>query len=101
MYPVLVQIGGFTLRSYGVMAMFGFLTAWLLMHLNRRHADLSEDQSSNLLLLAMVTGIVGARIFYVALEWEHYEDDLWRIVRIDQDDPPQIVLVVFPLQRDV
>jgi phosphatidylglycerol:prolipoprotein diacylglycerol transferase len=84
MYPILVQIGGFTLRSYGVMAMLGFLTAWLLMHLNRRHADLSEDQSSNLLLIAMVTGIIGARIFYVALEWEHYEDDLWRIVRIDQ-----------------
>ena len=84
MHPILFQLGGFTLRSYGFMAMMGFLTAWLLMYLNRRHARLSEDQASNLLLIAMITGVLGARIFYVALEWELYEDNWWRIIRIDQ-----------------
>ena len=84
MHPIVFQIGNFTLRSYGLMAMFGFLTAWVMMRLNRRHAGLSEDQASNLLLLAMVSGIVGSRIFYVAMNWGYYSCHLSRIIRIDQ-----------------
>ncbi len=84
MHPVIFQIGSFSLRSYGLMAMFGFLTAWVLMRSNRRFAGLSDDQASNLLLLAMVTGLVGARIFYVVMFFEHYRDNLWRVFRIDQ-----------------
>ena len=84
MHPIIFQIGSFSLRSYGLMAMFGFLTAWALMRSNRRFAGLSDDQASNLLLLAMVTGLVGARIFYVVMFFEHYRNDLWRVFRIDQ-----------------
>lgn len=84
MHPVLLQIGGFTLRSYGFMAMLGFLTAWYLMRLNRRYAGLTDDQTSNLLLIAMAAGIGGARIFYVAMNWDYYSRHLSRIVRIDQ-----------------
>lgn len=84
MHPIIFQIGSFSLRSYGLMAMFGFLTAWLLMRANRRFAGLTDDQASNLLLLAMVTGLVGARIFYVCMFFEHYRDNLWRVFRIDQ-----------------
>ena len=85
MYPILFQIGSFTIRSYGFMAMLGFLTGWLLIHLNRKHADLTEDQASNLLLIAMVTGILGARIFYVVQFWdEHFAGRPERIIRIDQ-----------------
>ena len=84
MYPILLQFGGFTLRSYGFMAMLGFLTAWVLMRFNRRHAGLSDDQTSSLLLIAMAAGIGGARIFYVALNWEYYSRHWTRIIRIDQ-----------------
>jgi len=83
-YPILLQFGGFTLRSYGFMAMLGFLTAWVLMRFNRRHAGLSDDQTSSLLLIAMAAGIGGARIFYVALNWEYYSRHWTRIIRIDQ-----------------
>ena len=84
MYPVIIQIGSFSLRSYGLMAMFGFLTAWALMRVNRRFADLTDDQASNLLMLSLVTGLVGARIFYVCMFFEHYRDNWLRMVRIDQ-----------------
>ena len=85
MYPTLLHIGGFELRSYGFMAMLGFLIGWLLIHLNRKHADLTEDQASNLLLIGMVTGILGARIFYVVQFWdEYFADHHERIIRIDQ-----------------
>lgn len=84
MHPIFLQIGDFTIRSYGFMAMVGFLVGWLLMHLNRKHAGLTEDQAANLLLVAMVTGILGARIFYVALEWDYFARNPGQIVRIDR-----------------
>ena len=84
MHPVIFQLGGFTLRSYGLMAMLGFLTAWVLMRSNRKHAGLSEDQTSNLLLIAMAAGIGGARIFYVAMNFDYYREHWTRIIRIDQ-----------------
>ena len=52
MHPIFLQIGNFTIRSYGFMAMLGFLTGWLFIRLNRKHAGLTEDQASNLLLIA-------------------------------------------------
>ncbi|MBP5532022.1 MAG: prolipoprotein diacylglyceryl transferase, partial [Lentisphaeria bacterium] len=73
MHPIFLQIGDFTIRSYGFMAMVGFLVGWSMLSLNRKHAGLTADQASNLVLIGMVSGIIGARIFYVVLEWkEHF-----------------------------
>lgn len=86
MHPIFLQLGNFTIRSYGFMAMVGFLVGWLFIHLNRKHADLTEDQASNLLLIAMVAGILGARIFYVVQFWnEHFANaQWWMVFRIDK-----------------
>ena len=86
MHPIFLQIGDFTIRSYGFMAMLGFLTGWLFIHLNRKHADLTEDQASNLLMIAMVTGILGARIFYVVQFWDEQfaPAPWWMVFRIDR-----------------
>jgi phosphatidylglycerol:prolipoprotein diacylglycerol transferase len=85
MHPIFLQIGDFTIRSYGFMAMVGFLVGWSMLSLNRKHAGLTADQASNLVLIGMVSGIIGSRIFYVVLEWkEHFADHPERIIRIDQ-----------------
>jgi phosphatidylglycerol:prolipoprotein diacylglycerol transferase len=85
MDPVIVSFGSFSLRWYGVMAALGFLTALLLMQINRRYAKLKTDQISNICIIAMICGIIGARIFYVLLKWkEHYRYRPQDIIRIDQ-----------------
>ena len=86
MHPIFLQIGNFTIRSYGFMAMLGFLTGWLFIRLNRKHAGLTEDQASNLLLIAMITGILGARIFYVVQFWNEQfaPAPWWMVLRIDR-----------------
>ena len=84
MHPILLQIGGFTLRSHGLMAAIGFLAAAWLLGKNRSYAKMSADQASAALFIAMIAGIVGARIFYVVQFFDQYRDHLWRIVRIDQ-----------------
>ncbi len=84
MHPILLQIGGFSLRSYGLMAAIGFLAAAWLLGKNRSYAKMSADQASASLFIAMIAGLVGARIFYVVQFFDQYRNHLWRIIRIDQ-----------------
>lgn len=69
MYPVLFEIGGFEVTSFGVMMVLSFLSgAWLLsIQLDRRGID-SEIAWEVLAWLA-VGGIVGAKLYYLGLQW--------------------------------
>jgi len=84
MYPVFLQIGNFTVYWYGVMAAVGFLLGCILVQWNRKYAGMTSDQASNTMLIAIVAGVAGARLFYVIQFHEYYEDDLWGIFRIDR-----------------
>ncbi|MDD3155277.1 MAG: prolipoprotein diacylglyceryl transferase [Victivallaceae bacterium] len=84
MHSLLLQIGALQIRSYGVMAALGFLAATWLITLNRERAKMSSDQAGMLVFLAMIAGIVGARIFYVIQFFSQYRDNLWRIFKIQE-----------------
>ena len=84
MHPIALQIGSFAIRWYGVMAAVGFLLgSWVIFH-NKEAAGLDDDKCSGVLVTAMVAGIVGARIFYVVQFFDHYRNNLFSIVRVDQ-----------------
>lgn len=84
MHPIAIQIGNFSIRWYGVMAAVGFLLAIWMMQLNRREANLNSDQASNMIFIAMVSGVLGSRIFYVIQFWEEFRYNLFDIIRIDK-----------------
>jgi len=84
MYPIVFSIGAFQLHSYGVMAAAGFLLASWVLSRNCRYAGITADQASNMLLISLISGIAGARIFYVVQFFHQFRSDLWRIFRIDQ-----------------
>ena len=84
MYPIALQLGSFAIRWYGVMAAAGFLLGSMVLFRNKKAAGLDDDKCSNVLLIAMIAGIVGARIFYVVQFFPHYRNNLWNIIRIDQ-----------------
>ena len=59
-------------RWYGVLIIGGaMLAAWLAARRAQRRGYDPEDVW-NLLLLGLVLGIAGARLYYVAFEWERY-----------------------------
>lgn len=72
MHPIALQIGSLTIRWYGVMAAVGFLAASWLLDRNRKYADLTKDQCGNMLIIALIAGILGARIFYVVQFFDRY-----------------------------
>ena len=84
MHPIALQIGSFAIRWYGVMAAIGFLLGSMVLFRNKKAAGLDDDKCTNVLLTAMISGIVGARIFYVVQFFPQYKNNIWSIIRIDQ-----------------
>ena len=84
MDPVLFSFGSFSLRWYGVMAALGFIVGLTILQLNKKYARLSADQVSNIVMLGMLSGVVGARIFYVVQNWNYYKAAPAAIIRVDQ-----------------
>ena len=84
MHPIALEIGSLSIRWYGVMAAIGFLVGTWVLEKNRKFANMDKDQCSALLIIALICGILGARIFYVVQFFDHYRYNLVNIIRIDQ-----------------
>lgn len=83
MSPIALELGPLTVRWYGVMAALGFLAAVFVVKLKRKHANLQSDQISDLMLYTIISGIAGARAFYVIEFWSQFRNNLWEIIRVD------------------
>ncbi len=83
MSPIAFQIGVLQIRWYGVMAALGFIAGSFIINRYRKHANLTSDQASTMLFIAIISGIIGARLFYVIQFFDQYRDNLWEIIRID------------------
>lgn len=80
MYPEICRIGPFTVYSYGLMLVIAFLVATFLACLQAKKERVSPDVILNLTFGAFVSGVIGARLFYVAENLPHYLADLPEIV---------------------
>jgi phosphatidylglycerol---prolipoprotein diacylglyceryl transferase len=83
MDQIFLQMGSFTIRWYGVMAALGFMSSYWVIHHYRKRAGMSGDQVSSLVFISMISGILGARIFYVIQFWDKFRDHPAEIIRID------------------
>ena len=83
MYPVLFRFGPITLYGYGLLVAAGFLCAITLAGRRAQAMGLSAGKIQNLGLVALVAGLVGARVAYVALHWDVFRADPLEIIRID------------------
>ncbi|MFZ2653406.1 MAG: prolipoprotein diacylglyceryl transferase [Victivallales bacterium] len=84
MHSIAIHLGPVTIYWYGIMAALGFLAAVSLLMLNRKTADIDAEQVTDVAMVCMISGIVGARIFYVVQFWNLYKDNPFNIIRIDQ-----------------
>lgn len=66
-YPFTLSLGPLQLTGYGLMMMAGFLMAGWTIQLDLRGRGLSEEYAGDALLAAVIGGLVGAKLWYVAL----------------------------------
>ena len=65
--PILLSIGPFEIRYYGLFFVIGFVVAYFLLNYlaKRKEIDLTKDDIADFLLYIIVGVVLGARIFYV------------------------------------
>ena len=70
--PVLFRIGSLSVYWYGVLIVSGaMLAAYIASYLSSRNGH-DPELSWNMLLLLLLTGIVGARLYHIASSWDYY-----------------------------
>ena len=76
MYPILFHfpewvpiLGGEPITSFGVMMLLSFLTAGYVLRAEMGRMELDADKAWDLLFMAVIGGILGAKIYYIFLNW--------------------------------
>jgi len=71
MHPILFEFGGLRVGTFGVMMVTGFIVSWLLFRAEMKRKKLKMIDT-DLLLGAMVGGIVGAKGYYLIEHWPSF-----------------------------
>ena len=66
-YPFIIHLGPLEITGYGLMLMVAFLTGGWLIARQLREKNLREDYAADMVAAAVVGGIIGAKLWYVAL----------------------------------
>ncbi len=82
MYPVIFELpdwfpilGGEAITSFGVFMLLAFLTAGYVTRAEMRRVGQDPEKAWDLLFMAVVGGIVGAKGYYVLLNWPRLVED--------------------------
>lgn len=82
MFPELLNIGPFTLRTYGLFVALGMFVALQYVLRKAKKAGIPEESILDIGLYAIVAGLVGGRLAYVALNFRYYSGNFWEIFRV-------------------
>jgi phosphatidylglycerol:prolipoprotein diacylglycerol transferase len=66
-YPFTLSLGPIEITGYGLMMMVGFLMAGWAIQIDLRQRGLSEEFAGDVIMGAVIGGLVGAKLWYVAL----------------------------------
>lgn len=66
-FPLQWDLGPIEITGYGLMLMVAFLMGGWLIALQLREAKLKEDYAADMVAAAVIGGIIGAKLWYVAL----------------------------------
>ncbi len=80
--PIIVEnLGPFTIRWYGVLIAAAIITAYLLARRKAFKEGIKEEHIIEGIFLGIIFGVMGARLYYVAFNFEFYRGDFWSIFR--------------------
>jgi len=72
MYPEICKIGPLTIYSYGLMLAIAFATSSALLVLQTRRQNMNPDTIFNFAFIVFISGVIGARIFYIMTNVAYY-----------------------------
>lgn len=66
-YPFIINLGPLEVTGYGIMLMVGFLVGGWLAGRQLRELGLREDYAGDMVVAAVIGGVIGAKLWYVVL----------------------------------
>lgn len=80
MYPVLLQIGPFTIYSLGVLWALGALCAGWVARLEMKRYRFDPELASSMVFAAAAGGLIGAKLLFVLEEWNSFIRSPWDFI---------------------
>ena len=78
--PVAIQLGPISIRWYAICIVTGLVIAVYLAMKEAPRRKIIPDDILDFILVAFPVAIVGARLYYVAFEWDYYGKNLIKII---------------------
>jgi phosphatidylglycerol:prolipoprotein diacylglycerol transferase len=72
MHPILFEIGGITVYSFGTLLALAFIVGLMLSRVEMKRRGFNPDMAYDLILGVALGSLFGARLFYVAGHWSDY-----------------------------
>lgn len=66
-YPLIIRLGPITVTGYGIMMMVAFLVGGWVIQRELRRRGLSEDYAADIVVAAVIGGIIGGKLYYALL----------------------------------
>ena len=75
--PIAFHIGSMEVRWYGIMVALAVaaLILWVWRQMRRKWAELPKTPEITVIIPAILSGIVGAKLFHVIDEWDYYSQN--------------------------
>jgi len=80
--PIAFEIFGVEVRWYGILIALGMLIASVIVLKTAKKNGYKEDDIIDLILVALPSGIIGARIYYVIFSWDYYAGDFLQMLNL-------------------
>jgi phosphatidylglycerol:prolipoprotein diacylglycerol transferase len=84
MHPILFKWGPVTLYTYGLFAAIGLFVAFVFAFKRAKEMHLDEKVVGDLTFVLFLSGIIGARLWYVWQHWDDYRVSPLRILSIQE-----------------
>ncbi len=82
MRPILFEIAGFPIYSYGVMIFFAFLLGIYLAQRQAPREGFEKDHVYDVAIMTIILALIGARLAYVILHWDYFSQNLLEIFAV-------------------
>jgi len=81
---VAFSIGSFQVYWYGIIIGIGFLLAMWFAVRNLKRFNIDQDGFFDCVIIGLIAGIIGARLYYVAFRWSDYAADPAKIFAVHE-----------------
>lgn len=77
-----ITIGNFSIAFYGIIIGLSIILGLFLTWKEAKRTGQKEDDYTDYIIIGVIAGVIGARIYYVIFQWDYYKDNLAEIFNL-------------------